>query len=90
MSENRASNVHNVIIEQCKKINMTGVNEVKAFDDETVVLDTACGTLTVKGDSLIINSFSASTGDLLMEGQICGFAYFDGERGKGALKRLFK
>jgi sporulation protein YabP len=81
---------HNLIIEQCKKINMSGVKEVKAFDEETVVLDTARGILTVKGEELQINSFSASSGELLMEGNIWAVVYSGGDQGKGFLRRILK
>jgi sporulation protein YabP len=81
---------HNLIIEQCKKINMSGVKEVKAFDEETVVLDTARGILTVKGEELQINSFSASSGELLMEGNIWAVVYSGGDQSKGFLRRILK
>ena len=82
--------IHNVVIEQCKDINMTGVKEVKAFDEDTVVLDTAKGTLTIKGESLLINSFSAVTGDLLMQGSIWALVYSGDKADKGFLRRLLK
>ena len=39
----------NLIIENRKRVNITGVKECMFFDDETVILDTALGNLTVKG-----------------------------------------
>lgn len=90
MSEDKTNIVHNVIMEQCKKVNMTGIKEVKAFDEETVVLDTSCGTLTVKGENLLIGSFSTTTGELSMEGTVWGLVYSGDGQGKGFMKRLFK
>ncbi|MBO5852600.1 MAG: sporulation protein YabP, partial [Clostridia bacterium] len=40
MAEDKNISVHNLVMEQCKQINLTGVSEVKTFDEETVVLDT--------------------------------------------------
>ena len=88
--EEKNNIIHNVVIQQCKDINMTGVKEVKAFDEETVVLDTSKGTLTIKGENLIINSFSAVTGDLLMQGNIWALAYSGDRTDKGFLRRLLK
>lgn len=90
MSEEKSGTVHNVILEQCKKINMSGVKEVKTFDEETVVLDTEKGTLTVRGEELIINSFSATTGELLMEGSVWALVYSGNDQGKGFFKRILK
>lgn len=81
--------MHNVIIEQRKKISMTGVKDVKGFDEETVVLETVAGTLTVKGEGLAINGFSAESGDLKMEGDVRGLVY-SGDGGKGLLSRIFR
>ncbi|MBQ5910880.1 MAG: sporulation protein YabP [Clostridia bacterium] len=89
MSEDK-NIIHNVIIEQCKKINMTGVRDVKAFDEETVVLETSKGTLTIKGENLAINSFSASVGDLQMQGDVVGLVYSFDSNQKGLIKRIFK
>ena len=88
--EEKNNIIHNVVIQQCKDINMTGVKEVKAFDEETVVLDTSKGTLTIKGETLIINSFSAVTGDLLMQGNIWALVYSGDRTDKGFLRRLLK
>lgn len=88
--EEKNNVIHNVVIEQCKAINMTGVKEVKAFDEETVVLDTSKGTLTIKGEALLINSFSAESGDLLMQGNIWALVYSGDKTDKGFLRRLLK
>ncbi|MBO5853027.1 MAG: sporulation protein YabP [Clostridia bacterium] len=82
--------VHNLVMEQCKQINLTGVSEVKTFDEETVVLDTSKGTLTIRGENLIINSFSATSGDLFMQGEIWALVYAGNQKGAGFLKRILK
>ena len=46
----------NIIIENRKSLNVSGVRECISFDDETVILDTVLGLLNVKGEKLhIIN-----------------------------------
>lgn len=89
MSEDKKI-IHNVIIEQCKKINMTGIKDVKSFDEDTVILETVEGRLTVKGEDLAINSFSADGGDLQMQGTVIGFVYSHDSKEKGLIKRIFK
>ncbi len=90
MSDERISGLHSVIMENCKKISMTGVREVKTFDDETVVLETDEGLLTVKGDGLNIGNFSAGTGELNMEGRIIALVYSENTKKLGFAKRIFR
>ncbi len=65
----------NIIIENRKKLNISGVKECISFDDETVLLDTSLGTLTVKGEKLHIINFDTKTGEMLIEGKIYALAY---------------
>ncbi len=90
MPEDKGAAVHNVILEQRKRLNMSGVKEVKTFDEETVVLDTVSGMLTIKGENLSIGSFSATSGELVAEGRIIALVYSDTDRDKGMLRRLLK
>lgn len=88
MSENKKS--HSIIMEQCSKINMSGVKEVKGFDEETVILDTEEGLLTIKGENMLINDFSATSGELTMEGKVYALAYAPDSKNKSIIKRLLK
>ena len=90
MSEEKYNLIHNVFMEQNKKINMTGILEVKTFDEETVVLDAGGRTLTVRGENLNIGSFSTASGELSMEGDVWALVYSQNSGTKGFMKRLFK
>ena len=48
---------HNIIIEDRKKLTLSGVKDVISFDDETLLLETALGRLTVKGAGLHIVNY---------------------------------
>ena len=61
---------HNIIIEDRKKLTLSGVKDVISFDDETLLLETALGRLTVKGAGLHIVNFDTASGDLFAEGKI--------------------
>ena len=83
--------VHNVIIENRKKLNVSGVKDVSSFDDETILLDTHLGKLTIKGESLHIEGFNAQTGDLTAIGKVYAVVYMsDAKTGGGFLSRLLK
>lgn len=58
---------HNIIIEDRKKLTLSGVKDVISFDDETLLLETALGRLTVKGAGLHIVNFDTASGDLFAE-----------------------
>lgn len=81
---------HKIIIDERKKLNISGVLAVKSFDDETVVLSTVLGALTIKGENLHIISFNTQTGDLLADGKVYAAVYTSSQQGGGFLSRIFK
>ena len=90
MEENVAV-VQNVIIENRKRLNISGVKDVSSFDDETVLLDTALGRMTIKGEGLHIESFNTTTGDLTATGKVHAVVYMsDAKQSGGFWSRLFR
>ncbi|MBQ2940688.1 MAG: sporulation protein YabP [Clostridia bacterium] len=83
---------HNVILEGRKKLSVSAVEEVGAFDDSSVTLKTAMGTLTVRGNKLKINKLSVETGDADIEGEInsCTYKTEEADSVKGIFGKLFK
>ena len=81
---------HKIIIDERKNLNISGVSEVKNFDDETLMLDTVLGSLTVKGDGMRIVSFNTQTGDLIAEGKIHAVAYSSDTVKGGFFSRIFR
>lgn len=87
MAEQGGTRVHNVIIEQRKKLNMSGVSEVVSFEDETIVLKTSKGSLTIKGEGLHIGSFSTSSGEIDIDGSVTALVYTAEEQSRGGFFR---
>ena len=81
---------HNIIMENRKKVMITGVSQVDSFDEQTVILDTDMGELTVKGSDLHISQLNVDTGELNINGNIYGLVYSNDNRQTGFLARLFK
>lgn len=81
---------HNIIIEDRKKLTLSGVKDVISFDDETLLLETALGRLTVKGAGLHIVNFDTASGDLFAEGKIYAVVYTSEERSGGFFSRVFR
>lgn len=80
---------HSLIMQSRSKLTISGVNDVKNFDDETVTLITEMGILNIKGTELRINGFSTSSKDIDVEGKIYALIYSDEVSG-GFFKRLMR
>jgi sporulation protein YabP len=81
---------HNVIIENREKIHLSGVKEVKSFNDEEMVLTTELGELHIKGEGLHINVFNVDTGEMNIEGMLNAFGYKGAATTKGIIGKLLK
>ncbi len=68
---------HNLILEDRRSLTVSGVADVDSFDEQTVIIFTDMGELTVKGLDLHINKLSVDTGELTMEGKIVSLSYQD-------------
>ena len=83
---------HNVIMEDRKIVTVSGVADIDSFDEQTVILYTDMGELTIKGYNLHINKLNVDTGELSVEGEIYSLVYVDEQpsKGGGFLSKLFK
>ncbi len=70
---------------KCLEVN--GVNDVIRFDEESVVLSTVCGTLTVEGTSLHVRVLNLEAGTVEIDGKIDALLYFDTPENDGGAKR---
>ena len=86
--------VQNLILENRKKLSVSGVNDVLSFDDQVVMIETELGLLTVKGENLRINKLSIDTSEVIVEGEISFLSYSDKELEKqksgGFMSKIFK
>ena len=87
-----ASVNHNVIMENRNKLSISGVEDVENFDEQSVVLYTGEGLLTVRGADFHINKLNVDSGEVVIEGEIESLVYSDGgfNRGGGFFAKLFK
>ncbi len=80
----------NIILENRKKIFLSGIKDVVSYDDETLLLDSDNGRITVKGADIKISSFNAETGDLEACGTFHAAVYMNDTVSGGFFSRLFK
>lgn len=84
--------VQNIILENRKSLTVSGVNDVDSFDEQTVMLYTELGELTIRGEDLHMNQLDVGTGDVSIEGNICSLSYSDEQQhtSGGFMSKLFR
>lgn len=92
VSDAQVNVLQNVILENRKKLTMTGIKDVLSFDDEVVVVDSELGLINIKGSDLKVNKISVESGDVVVEGVVRAIEYADKEFGskQGFMSRIFK
>lgn len=82
---------HNLVLEDRRMLTISGVSDVDSFDEETVVVFTDLGELTVRGSNLHINRLSVEIGELTVEGNIAALIYSeDTPKSGGFFSRVFR
>ena len=82
---------HNCILEDRKRLSVSGVNDVGSFDENVIIAKTDSGELTVSGEKLHITKLSLEVGELAIEGIINSFAYTDiEEKSGGFFAKVFR
>ena len=82
---------HNLVLEDRRLLTVSGVSDVDSFDEETVIVFTDSGELTVRGSDLHINRLSVEMGELTVEGRISALVYSeDTPKNGGFFSRVFR
>ncbi len=63
-----------------ERLEVRGVTDVISFDEQAVVLNTVCGTLSVEGDALHIHVLNIDEGIVAMDGRVDSVVYSETER----------
>ncbi len=66
---------HNIILEDRRMLTVSGVSDVDSFDEQTVMLYTELGELTIRGSDLHMNKLNVETGEVYIEGNISSLSY---------------
>ncbi len=89
--EKKNIGAHNLILEERGSLTVTGVSDIDSFDEETVVVYTELGELTVHGSGLHINRIDVEAGELNLEGEIDSLSYSDQPTTRsGFFARIFR
>ncbi|MBP5618437.1 MAG: YabP/YqfC family sporulation protein [Clostridia bacterium] len=81
---------HTLILEERKRLTVTGVTDVDSFAEDGMVIYTGQGQLSLRGTGLRIDRLDTETGELSVTGAVFALAYTDERPKSGAWKRLFR
>ena len=85
---------HKVMLNNRERGSLTGILDVISFDENSIVLDTDMGLLTIKGKDLHVSRLTLEKGEIDIEGRTDSFVYSSNESyrrsGQSILSRLFK
>lgn len=92
MTENKIKfKNQNIIIEDRIKMTVSGVEQVENFNDNTIILTTINGGMTIKGEGLNISKLNLDDGNVKIDGKINGVAYTARDATpKNIMSKLFK
>ena len=84
-AENKKTGPQSLILENRRRLNVTGVEDVLEFDENLVRMRTSQGDLVVRGEELHVENLSVESGDLLLTGTITDLAYDEPMEKRGLL-----
>lgn len=91
MAEEHGKMPHAVFMEERNRLTISGVRDVDSFDEETLIVFTDLGEITVKGENIKVSRFSAETGDFAATGTFQSLCYTQRlPKNSGLFARIFK
>lgn len=86
--------LHKISVQGRSSLEAEGVTDVLGFDEQTVVLGTVCGTMTVTGSGLRVRVLNVEQGIVAMDGKVDSVEYEDSSSeptgNGGFFRRLFR
>ena len=68
---------HSIIMEDRKKLSVSGVTDIDSFDEQTIIAITDLGELTIRGWNLHITRLNLEQGELIVDGESSSLTYTD-------------
>ncbi len=69
--------LHSLTVSNRQGAQLEGVLEVIRFDENEVLLETVCGTLSIDGEGLHLSEWNTERGLAALEGRVDAITYFD-------------
>ncbi len=90
MSETPMGKKHTLMLDNRRKLVLTGAVDVNGFNDETVSVKTTAGTLIIKGSGLHIDKLNLETGDVTVSGTVNSMQYIGTDNTRSRFSKLFR
>lgn len=90
MNETPMGKKHTLVLENRRRLSITGAQDVSGFNEETVSVKTTAGALIIKGSGLHIDKLNLETGDVTVEGTINSLQYLGSGEAKSRFSKLFR
>ena len=82
---------HRLALEGRNQLSLSGVTETVSFDEAAAVLETAQGTLIIRGADLHVEQLNLEAGEVRLSGQVDSLTYEESAKTQGSfLQRLFR
>ena len=79
-----------LVLDNRKKLKMTGVMDVESFSESSVISQTVLGNAIVKGRNLKITKLNTDDGELVVEGEIDLIEYTKRKEKKKLFDSIFR
>ena len=90
MADMTSEKSHDLSIVCRKKLTLTGVEDVRSYDDNRIVLVTSLGGLVIAGSGMKLCRLDTASGTAEIEGLVKALEYTDSGVEKGFFKKLFR
>ena len=82
-----------LMLENRQNVKMTGIKDIKSFDEKEILLFTEAGKLLIKGEELHVKRLNLEKGEADLEGKVDSLTYLSKNTDKkeeSLLKRMFR
>lgn len=91
--QSRTQTGQKLVMQDRRKVELTGVTEVISFDNKEIMLETVEGMLRFGGEDLHVKRLTLERGEIVLEGRVQEISYHESAKDKTAgsiLGRLFR
>ena len=93
MEEKKILSTHSLMLENRQNGRITGVKDIKSFDEKEILLFTQPGKLVIKGEQLHVKQLDLEKGEVDLEGKVDSLTYLSkntDNRDESLFRRMFR
>lgn len=93
MEEKKILSTHSLMLENRQNGRITGVKDLKSFDEKEILLFTQAGKLVINGEQLHVKQLDLEKGEVDLEGKVDSLTYLSkntDNRDESLFKRMFR